>query len=131
METKPSASAYNKRLEFKAYDHVNFKYFYSKDYKSLSEFFSRFDNVQFVIEIIDKTTVQPEYRESFINGVKENMLKELTLNEITNILKTLIDNSLSIGQVEYLADLTEQVLNENEFKNHIIEIDIDEEESRI
>jgi hypothetical protein len=39
-------------LQFKAYDNVNQKWYFSKDYKSLEDFFFYHDNVQFTIILL-------------------------------------------------------------------------------
>lgn len=59
-------------LQFKAYDHVNRKWFFSKDYSSLREFFSYFDNVQHSIEMISDS-----------NEIIQLIEAEKMLNKIT------------------------------------------------
>lgn len=110
-----------KPLSFRAYDHVNQKYFYSRDYDSLADFFSYFDNVQFTIELEDKTTVQPEYRESFIVGTKERMVNSLSASELREVLHKLIDQKLSMEQIEFIADLADNINNENMYAEYIQE----------
>lgn len=60
------------KLQFKAYDHVNRKWFFSKDYTSLNEFFSYFDNVQHSIEMVSDG-----------NEIIQLLQAEKTLNAIT------------------------------------------------
>lgn len=45
-----------KKIKFKAYDNVNQTWYFSEDYKNLSEFFSFFDNVQHTIELVSDSS---------------------------------------------------------------------------
>jgi hypothetical protein len=83
--------------KFRAYDHVYFKFFYSKDFKSLAEFFALFDNVQYTIELIEEETI--------------SSVLEKALTHITN-------NCENVEQVKkYVENLTDEHKEQERLKN--------------
>ena len=101
-----------KTLHFKAYDNVNEKWYFSKDYNSLKDFFDLFDNVQHSIHLISRgEDILKLIEESEKNNSYSNSGSNDYKNESTDTQK---DTQSQLDPFDLLNSLTGMFMNKQQ-----------------